>query len=116
MSAVGLSIRELCLGYHPPAKAAPGPTGNTFTILSHLRRDPIGFFMGVQREYGDIVRLQFGPFDAYLLCHPDGVQRVLQDNNKNYDRQEQGYRKLKLALGDGLLTTDGSFWQQQRRI
>jgi cytochrome P450 len=44
------------------------------------------------------------------------VQRVLVDNNKNYDKQTRGYDALRVFLGNGLLTSEGDFWRRQRRI
>jgi len=62
------------------------------------------------------VRFKFGPLEMHFAARPEVVQHVLQDNAKNYTKQTIGYTKVKLALGDGLLTSEGDFWRRQRRI
>jgi len=47
--------------------------------------------------------------------YPAYIQHVLVDNNKNY-RKSFGYDKIKHLLGNGLITSDGAFWQRQRRL
>src|SRR5687768_711093 len=99
------------------AKIAPGPQGHPIIgMLREMRRDPIRFFMESTRDYGDVVRFRVGPYTLHLFRHPDHVKHVLQDNNKNYGRQTKGYQKLALALGQGLVTSEGEFWRRQRRI
>jgi cytochrome P450 len=63
-----------------------------------------------------VARVPLGLIDAYLVSSPGGVKRVLQDNSDNYGRQTRGFQALRLTLGDGLITTDGTFWRRQRRI
>jgi cytochrome P450 len=99
------------------AKIAPGPQGHPIIgMLREMRRDPIRFFMESTRDYGDVVRFRVGPYTLHLFRHPDHVKHVLQDNNRNYGRQTKGYQKLALALGQGLVTSEGEFWRRQRRI
>jgi cytochrome P450 len=54
--------------------------------------------------------------DHYLISHPSGVKRVLQENNKNYTKDVLDYNLLKAALGNGLLTNEGDSWLTQRRL
>ncbi|MBI2069737.1 MAG: cytochrome P450 [Elusimicrobia bacterium] len=97
-------------------KRAPGPPWYRIPeSLSNIRNNPLKMLLGGMRDYGDLVRFQFGPIETYLLAHPDHVQRVFVDNNANYSRQTISYEKMMPALGRGLLTTDGSFWLKQRR-
>jgi cytochrome P450 len=51
----------------------------------------------------------------HLLIQPDHVKYVLSDNKDNYIKGI-GYRKLQLALGSGLFTSEGELWRRQRRI
>jgi cytochrome P450 len=41
---------------------------------------------------------------------------VLQENHKAYSKQTRGLDKLRIVLGNGLLTSEGDFWLRQRRI
>ena len=46
---------------------------------------------------------------------PDFMRHVLQTNHRNY-KKGRAYDVLKLVLGNGLVTSNGQFWQKQRRL
>src|SRR5262245_39743835 len=96
-------------------KQAP-PGRSSLTTVFELRKDQLGFLLETWRHYGDVARIKIGPVDNYLVVDPEAVQRVLQDNNRNYDKRTLDNRKMRLALGEGLVTSDGDFWRRQRRI
>jgi len=50
------------------------------------------------------------------LVHPDSVKHILQDDNPNYPKNPFNNGKLKSIIGEGLLTSVGSFWLRQRRL
>lgn len=85
--------------------------GNTLAVA----RDPLGTFTRLQRQYGRIVRINIGGRNQYLIFQPEDVKHVLQENHRNYGRSP-AFRVLKRFLGEGLLTSDGDFWRQQRRL
>ncbi|MFC4857055.1 cytochrome P450 [Actinophytocola glycyrrhizae] len=91
----------------PPRRAALG-------ILRQLRADRLGLMSGAVREYGDAVRVAIGPKKLYIFNHPDHAKHVLADNAANYHKGI-GYTEAKRALGDGLLTSEGALWKEQRR-
>lgn len=94
-----------------------GPPGGA--LLGHLRileRDPVGTLLHFWQEYGDVVPLRFGPLRAFLLVHPDAVRHVLQTGSRNFDKDLVSYRRLKLVLGEGLVTSDGEVWRRSRRL
>lgn len=94
---------------------APGPHYYTpFGALSTFRRNPLQFYLQAAK-FGDVVRVQMGPWFYHFLSHPDHIKHVLQDNNQNYGRSIF-MTMLKPALGDGLLTSEGDFWRRQRRL
>ncbi len=106
-------------GRSDPLLGRPIPTSHTRGLLGDLprfRRDALGTLSKAWRDNGDLVRLRLGAVRVNLAVHPDAVQHVLLTNAKNYDKQTRGFSKLKLALGEGLLTAEGSFWRRQRRI
>lgn len=97
-------------------KIAPGPRGLPLVgSLPAFRRDPLGFYLNARREFGDVIRFRGGPWTWYLLAHPDDVRHVLQHNHPNY-RKGRFYDLLRPTLGEGLLTSEGSFWLRQRRL
>jgi cytochrome P450 len=94
-----------------------GPPGHL--LLGHSRaieQDALGVFMRGFREFGDIVAFRFGPIRACLLAHPDHVQHVLQRNHRNYDKATFSYRRLRVLVGEGLITADGARWQAHRSL
>src|SRR5690349_18489523 len=95
----------------------PGPRGHFLIgLLPELRANPLRLLLRAAEEHGDVVRLHFGPVTATLVRDPASVKHVLQDAAHNYGRGTRGYQALRETLGDGLLTSEGSFWQRQRRI
>ncbi len=107
--------------YHPHQTEeapliAPGPVGNLiFGNLYGIQDDRLHAFMQLRKDYGDVVRLRIGTRTIYLVSHPDLIEYVLQDNNRNYTKG-RGLEKAKPLLGNGLLTSEGEFWRRQRRL
>jgi cytochrome P450 len=85
-----------------------------FSDAPEFRKDPLAGFLKHALKFGDIVRYR-GLWITHQLSHPDHIQQVLQTNAANY-RKGRDYRILKLSLGEGLLTSDGAFWQRQRKM
>ena len=103
----------------PPtlAKDAPGPKGNWLLgSLADARRDPLGLFLSSANTYGDVVRFRFGPATAYLLRGSDAFKQVFVDDHRNFSKDTNAYRNLRLVFGNGLVTSEGDFWLRQRRI
>jgi cytochrome P450 len=67
--------------------------------------------------YGDVYRV-FAPSRGvyiYVINHPDDVKRVLLSNHRNYTKGE-GMDRVKILLGNGIMTSEGNFWRRQRRM
>ena len=87
-----------------------------FPFLGHLldmRRNPLAFMADAAAQ-GDVVPLYL-PRLSYLSNSPAAVKHVLVDNHENY-RKGPMSRRLKVYLGDGLLTSEGQWWRYQRRL
>ncbi len=82
---------------------------------SEMQRDPLKFLREA-RQYGDVVRMRFVFSDAYLIYYPDSVKHVLQENNRNYNKDLFTYKMFRPFLGKGLLINDGESWLHQRRL
>ncbi|MER0449903.1 cytochrome P450 [Streptomyces sp. Edi4] len=65
--------------------------------------------------YGDAVRLPLGPKTLHFFNHPDHAKHILADNAGNYTKG-LGMIHARRALGDGLLTSDGETWRNQRKV
>ncbi|QRM29144.1 cytochrome P450 [Microvirga sp. VF16] len=101
----------------PPPRRAPGPKGLPFLgNLPDLGRDVLGFFTQCARQYGDIVSFRLAAWPAILLNHPDLVEYVLVKNHQNFIKHRFFWRHVEAIFGHGLLTSEGKFWHQQRRL
>jgi cytochrome P450 len=106
MREAGRSVRVL----------PPGPRGLPILgMLPAVRRNPTGVFMHAARSFGDVAYLKIGPRRGFLITNPGDVRHVLQDNARNYHKSPL-YDKLRVLVGNGLLTSEGEFWLRQRRI
>jgi cytochrome P450 len=85
-------------------------------VLPEVRRDALGFLTRTSRAHGAVARYRLGPLRSYLVTHPDGVKRVLQDNVNNYTKDHISYSLVRWIGGNGLVTSQGDFWLRQRRL
>ncbi len=68
-------------------------------------------------RFGDVYRI-FAPARGtynYVINHPEDVKRVLLTNHRNYTKGE-GMDRVKILLGNGIMTSEGAFWRRQRRM
>jgi cytochrome P450 len=72
-------------------------------------------FLDAADRYGEIAHLKAGPYHGFLLSEPADIKHVLQDNARNYHKSPL-YERLRDGIGNGLLTSEGSFWLRQRRL
>ncbi|WP_436497445.1 cytochrome P450 [Actinokineospora sp. HUAS TT18] len=98
-----------------PRRVPPGPPrSQTFSLLKKLKSDRLTLMSTAAETYGDAVRVGIGPKTLYFFNHPDHAKHILADNSANYHKGI-GYVEARRALGDGLLTSDGALWKEQRR-
>jgi cytochrome P450 len=66
-------------------------------------------------ELGDIYRV-YAPSrhsHTWLSNHPDDIKRVLVSNHRNYVKGI-GFDRVRILLGNGIVTSDGDLWKRQR--
>jgi cytochrome P450 len=83
--------------------------------LAAFRSRPIEFLSETAKEYGDLPYFRLGPYHAYLVNHPDYVRDVLVTNQGNFTKS-RALQRAKILLGQGLLTSEGTFHLRQRRL
>ena len=95
---------------------APGPHGQQLRAsLSRVRHDALTAYLALHAGYGDVVRLAMRPHPLYLIRHPDAIQHVLRGQAQRY-RKGNLFRSIASIQGQGLLTSEGDFWRQQRQL
>lgn len=101
-----------------PVRAPAAPANPVFGLAFPMRTDPLGTMRRAFEQCGDgdAVFLRLGPYKATIFRNPEHIKRIFVDNAANYSKQTRGYRKAKLVLGEGLVTSEGELWQRQRRI
>lgn len=93
----------------------PGPKLGYVGSFRTFRHDALGFLLRTARTYGDVAWFRVGPFDLYLLSHPDHVQDVLVAGHHSVHKS-QVLQEARRILGDGLLTSEGETHRRNRRL
>jgi cytochrome P450 len=91
---------------------------NNGGILGDIRdyiRDPWAFVHECHQKYGHRVRLRMLHQRAYLISHADDIMAILQENPDAFAKGRT-FKKLKLLLGEGLITSEGEGWKKQNRL
>lgn len=94
----------------------PGPKPH-FLLgnLPEFGADILGFFTHCA-TYGDVVSLRMAGWPALFVNHPDHVEHVLLENNRNFVKHRFFWRHVTEIFGQGLLTSEGAPWLRQRRL
>ncbi|QIL77475.1 cytochrome P450 [Hymenobacter sp. HDW8] len=81
-----------------------------------LAANPIPVLNNYLDTYGDTIVVYLGGIRRTVLTRDPGlVQHMLQKNHRNYPKSELSHGVARY-LGHGLLTSEGSYWLQQRRL
>lgn len=89
--------------------------GNIITRSQEFIKNPGLFIANNIKDYGDSFRLKIPLRNIICSADPELIAHVLQTKQKNY-RKSFAYRQLRIALGNGLVTSEGDFWRKQRRL
>jgi cytochrome P450 len=96
-----------------PAAAQPPEADMQFDVGA--TEDSLERMTDLGARFGDIYRVYAPGRKAYtwVINHPDDVKRVLVGNHRNYTKGT-GLDRVKILLGNGLMTSEADFWRQQR--
>lgn len=79
--------------------------------------NPIPILGSYLEKYGTTYLFHIGGFKkGFLTTNPEIIQHVLQKNHRNYRKSNIQTGLLAHYIGHGLLTSDGEYWLQQRRL
>ncbi len=84
--------------------------GNTFQFA----RDPFAFYERCA-DFGDVVPYEVGGMTFYLVTHPEDVERILSTEHRKFEKGAFQREQLSGVLGEGLLTSEGERWREQRQ-
>src|SRR5437763_16798322 len=97
-------------------KSPPGPRQLlSFSTFLAMRRDPLTYMEQMHREYGDIISYFPPGRQVLMLFHPDMTQDMLITHARHH-RQGRVMQRSRSVLGNGLLTSEGSFHLRPRRL
>ena len=86
--------------------------GNIVSMI----RDPLGMLERLAPR-GDAVPIEFlGDQQVLLLRHPEDIDRVLVTQNRRFPKRHPFLAEMKRLVGDGIATSEGDFWQRNRRL
>lgn len=96
------------------------PSVSAFRFLIHstqILKNPLPFHHSNFENKGDTFRLKLGFGKSVIFSRDAGLaQYALQKNHKNYKKSPIQTRDLVKYVGNGLLTSEGEFWQKQRKL
>ncbi|HYP15778.1 MAG TPA: cytochrome P450, partial [Opitutus sp.] len=84
-------------------------------LLRVMQEDPIPFFTGLSREFGDAVQIIVGRQKIILFNHPDLVKELLVTQHRAFHKSLV-LQRTKIILGEGLLTSEEELHKRQRRL
>ena len=100
----------------PAIRRPPGPPPR-FLVgrFPLLGPDPLAVYTRWARDFGDIFYYRAGWIHVYFLNHPDLIESVLISQSQNFAK-DKVIQNSRWFLGQGLLTSEGAEWRQQRRL
>lgn len=101
----------------PERKWTVGIAPSIFPSLAHgiaLFRRPLQFLNSLP-AHGDLVEIRLGPLRAWMVCHPDLVHEMLRDT-RTFDKGGTQYDRLRLLMGNGVVTCPHAEHRRQRRL
>ncbi|MGH8628951.1 MAG: cytochrome P450, partial [Gammaproteobacteria bacterium] len=99
----------------PKQARPPGPHGIPFLgNLPGLLRNPLKLYEDLAR-YGDVVEYRVGRMRAFMINRPEYIGEVFQRDNVTFTRSVF-HERIKSLFGDGLVTSEGDAWRQQRGL
>lgn len=98
---------------YPELPLPPGPP--LWSGIREYWQGPPQYFEKLAQTYGDVVRWR-GMFTLYTINNPDDVRQILTQDYPRFIKNTIDYRVIAQSLGQGLVTSEGALWQQQRKL
>lgn len=97
----------------------PFPPGETRLSLARTRRfasEPLPLLLESYERFGPIFTLRLFHSNVVFMLGPQANHYITVSHSSNFSWRESHFRDLIGLLGDGLLTIDGDFHRDSRRI
>ena len=97
----------------------PFPPGDTRFSMARTRRfaeEPLPMLLDAYARYGPVFTLRLFHSNVVFMLGPEANHYVLVSHASNFTWRDSHFRDLIGLMGDGLLTIDGDFHRQSRRI
>ena len=100
---------------HTPSDARPALAKDCFDVGA--TPDSLQRLVTAASISGDIFRIHAPGrgSDTWIINNPADIKRVLVTNHHNYTKGI-GLDRVKILLGNGIMTSEGSLWRSQRRM
>lgn len=96
-----------------PLRTLPGPSGLPVAgSFFDLRSDPLGFFERCARTHGNLYRLRI--FQPFLVINEPRLVRDVFIRQSHAIRRSRRAHEIRVALGEGVVVTDGDKWKLLR--
>jgi len=96
-------------------KSPPAPRSHWLWGNPDVLEDPLAFMRKMAREHGGVVSLRLLTHTVWMITEPAAIESVLVKQAGEF-RKHFAVRLLPIALGNGLLTSEGEFYSRQRRL
>ena len=85
------------------------------SLLDFRREGALDFYHALWHRYGDVASAAIGPIKFVVVVRPEHIQHVLVKNPEKYVKG-LSHEKLRVAIGNGILTLEGEKWYRQRKL
>lgn len=100
----------------------PGPRVNPLALIADfatggplLVTNPLKYFEDLHREYGNLVFSDLGIGRFYITNNLSLIRKVFVGEPRAYAKAD-AYKEAAHFLGNGILNSEGDFWQSQRQM
>lgn len=80
------------------------------------QRDRLSLYARAVRQYGDVVRINFGPYPFILFSDPEFARLILVEHAYAFDKGEYMHNAFRPTIGNGLFISEGALHRQQRKL
>lgn len=94
----------------------PGPTNFSMARTKRFTDEPLALLLESYERYGPVFTLRLFHGNVVFMLGPEANHYITVSHATNFQWRESHFRDLLSFLGDGLLTTDGSYHRRSRTI